>query len=354
MSTTIQILLIGAVVVASAFTLFWLLMRVLRELSELRRPAGPDPGQVALQQQVEALREQVRVSLESGRAELDRRLMETNRVVGDVRRELGEVDRQVSSVGRAARELQQFQELLRSPTVRGGMGELLLEQLLAEVLPEAHFDLQYEFAGGERVDAVLRLGDRLVPVDAKFPLDNFRRLRGASDQNERRPARRAFRADVRRHVDRIAKRYIRSGEGTYDFALMYIPSESVYQEVIDQDSEDGLDLFHHALGRRVVPVSPQSFYAYLQVILLGLRGLTIEARAREIMDRLGLVQQRLDRFSESFEIVARHLGNAQTQMHEATRRLTRLDGAVGELGGRAETPALTGKPGAAPGVSTEH
>jgi DNA recombination protein RmuC len=353
MSTTIQILLVAALLVAGGFTLVLLLLRVLRELRELRRPAGPDTGQVALQQQVEALREQVRVSLESGRTEIDRRLVETNRVVGDVRRELGEVDRQVVSVGRAARDLRGLQELLRSPTVRGGMGEYLLHQLLAEVLPEAHYRLQHEFSGGERVDSVLLVGDRFVPVDAKFPLDNFRRLREAEGDDERRVARRAFRADVRRHVERIAKRYIRPGEGTYDFAMMYVPSESVYREVIDQDGDDGLDLFHHALGRRVVPVSPQSFYAYLQVILLGLRGLTIEPRAREIMDRLGLIQERLDRFTESFEIVGRHLGNAQNQMHEAGRRLARVDGAVGELAGHSDETPAGSEPAAEAGVSIE-
>jgi len=309
------------------------LFRLSRLTRQLERPRD-DSGLLVLQGQVEALREQVRVSLDGGRLELDRRLEETNRVVGDVRRGLGEVDRQVRAVTTAARDLQGLQELLRSPKMRGGVGEHLLEELLGQVLPRAHFAMQYEFGSGERVDAVLRLGDGLVPVDAKFPLDNFRKLRSAArEQNpaEEKAALRRFRTDVRRHVESIARKYVRPGEGTYEFAMMYIPSEAVFQETIQQEGEDGLDLFHFALTHRVVPVSPQSFYAYLQVIVFGLRGLSIEQRTREIMDRLGDVQGRLTQFNESFDLVCRHLGNAYRQVDEAGRRLARLDAAVSDL-----------------------
>ena len=330
MDTTTWILLL---LVAGGLALAVYLTRLSRDLRELRRH-DPASALVVLQTQLESLREQVRSSLEGGRLEIDRRLQETNRTVGEVRRGLGEVDRQVQSVTQVARDLRGLQELLRSPKVRGGMGEHLLAELLAQVLPQAHFSLQYEFRGGERVDAVLRIGDGLVPVDAKFPLENFHRLRQAGhdgDDESERTARRTFRADIRRHVDAIASRYIRPGEGTYEFAMMYLPAEAVYQELISQQADDGLDLFHYALSRQVVPVSPQSFYAYLQVIVLGMRGLTIESRAREIMNRLGEIGNRLDRFTESFELVNRHLGNAQRQSDEATKRLVRLEGAITDL-----------------------
>ena len=288
-------------------------------------------GLVVLQREIDGLRDQLRQSLEGNRLEIDRRLEDTNRVVGAVHRGLGEVDRQMRAVGETARELRGLQELLRSPKIRGGLGEQMLAELLAQVLPQANFTLQYSFAGNERVDAVLRIGDGLVPVDSKFPLENFQRMREAQssdDSSAMRAATRGFRADVRRHVDAIAKRYIRPGEGTYDFAMMYIPAESVYQELIHQDSDDGLDLLHHALTKHVVPVSPQSFYAYLQVIVLGMRGLNIESRAKEIVARLGETENRLQRFAESFDIVLRHVGNAQRQGEEAGRRLAQLDSAL--------------------------
>ncbi len=292
------------------------------------------PALIVMQQQLDGLREQVRVSLESGRTEIDRRLEETQRIVGDVRRSLGEVTGQVKAVHQAARDLQGLQEMLRAPKVRGGVGEYLLAELLAQVLPQAHFELQYAFKGGERVDAVLRLGEGLVPVDSKFPLENFQRLRRAAqdgDEPGERAANRNFRSDVKKHIDAIADRYIRPGEGTYEFAMMYIPAEGVYQEIIRQGEGDGLDVFQYALSRKVVPVSPQSFYAYLQVIVMGLRGLTIERRAREIMERVGDAQMRLDRFTESFDLVGKHLGHAQRQFDEAARRLERTDAAIEQL-----------------------
>jgi DNA recombination protein RmuC len=305
--------------------------RLRADLAEVRRRQDDTSGLLVLQSQLDSLREQLRSSLDGGRLEIDRRLEETNRVVSEVRQGLGAVDRQVRTVGDVARDLRGLQELLRSPKLRGGMGEAMLGELLAQVLPQAAFDLQYPFPGGERVDAAIRLGQRLVPIDAKFPLDNYRRMSEAGDESTRRAAGRAFRADVKKHIDDIARRYIRPGDGTYDFALMYIPAEAVYQDAILGEDERELELFDYALTRRVVPVSPQSFYAYLQVIVLGLRGLTIEGRAEEILERLGLLRRHLDRFVEAFELASRHLQNAQRQFEESGRRLDRLDNALGEI-----------------------
>jgi len=329
------VLILLAVLLAGAVILAVLIIRVMRELRGLR---GQDPSQalLVLQSQLDAMREQVRASLEGGRLEIDRRLEETNRVVGEVRRGLGAVDQQVRSVSEAARNLRTLQELLRAPKIRGGIGEFLLGDLLGQVLPEANYTLQHEFAGGERVDAVLRVGPRLVPVDAKFPLENFQRLRVAETDAEQRDARRAFGNDVRRHVDAIAKKYIRPDEATYEFAMLYVPAEAVYQEMLHQGGDDGLDLVHHALTRRVVPVSPQSFYAYLQVIVLGLRGLSLEGRAAEILERLGLIRNRLERFADSFDVTVRHLGNAHRQAEEAGRRLARLESAFTDVSNMQE------------------
>jgi len=319
-----------AIVLVLVAGLVWLVIRVDRQVRTLEAP-DPTTGLVLMQEQIEALREQLRLSLGEGRSEIDRRLEETNRVVGEVRRGLGEVDRQVRSVGEVARDLRGLQEMLRAPKLRGGIGEYMLAELLEQVLPDAHYDLQFEFPGGERVDAVIRVGPRLVPVDAKFPLESFRRLIEADSDEGRKVARRGLRADVKRHVDAIATRYIREGDGTYDFAMMYIPAESVHHEALLADDEEGADLFQYAIERRVVPVSPQSFYAYLQVILTGLRGLTIERRAQEIMSRLGHVRSRLERFGESFDVGVKHLANAQKQLDVAGRRLARVSDALVEL-----------------------
>src|SRR5713226_7227674 len=138
------------------------------------------------------------------------------------------------------------------------------------MLPQGHYALQHQFSTGDRVDAVIHIGDRLVPVDAKFPLENFQRMLQETDEAERRQSRRAFVRDVKARVDEIAKKYILPDEGTYDFALMYIPAENVYFEAITKDEsleEDAPGVY--ATSKRVIPVSPNSLYAYLQVIVLG-------------------------------------------------------------------------------------
>ena len=171
------------------------------------------------------------------------------------------------------------QALLRGVCGARKLGELLLENLLRDMLPTDSYSIQHSFKSGERVDAAIRI-EKLVPVDAKFPLDNFSRLVDTDDEGESALHAKAFERDVKIHVDAIAGKYIRPAEGTYDFALMYLPSESVYYELVCSKSGT---LYRYALDKRVFPVSPMTFHAYLLVITLGLKGLQIEQHAQDVM-----------------------------------------------------------------------
>jgi DNA recombination protein RmuC len=220
-----------------------------------------------------------------------------------------------------ANDLARLEQALRPPKARGGFGELLLGNLLRDMLPGEAYSLQYGFKSGERVDAVIKI-DKLVPVDAKFPLDNFTRLVDTEDEAEGALHTKAFERDVKIHVDAIASKYVRPAEGTYDFALMYLPSESVYYEVVCSKSET---LYHYALEKRVFPVSPTTFHAYLHVIALGLKGLQIEEHAKEVMAYCSGLGKDFDRFRAEFDTLGKHLGNAQTKYGEADRRLGNLE-----------------------------
>ena len=278
----------------------------------------------------ERLREGIEL-VQRSQAAVGDRLDNTSRVIGEVQKGLGELREATGKVYEVGRDVATLHDILRAPKLRGGLGEFLLGDLLAQVLPPAHFTLQHAFRSGERVDAVVRLGDGLVPVDSKFPLEDFRRLLEAGDEDERARARKAFVARVRRHIDDIATKYVLPDEGTYDFALMYIPAENVYYETIIRDEEPGLS--GYAIGRKVIPVSPNSFYAYLQAIVLGLRGLRIEARAREVMGQLTRLGGDLGRLRDDFRLVGKHLGNAVQAQGAAERRLDRLDGKLAAIGG---------------------
>jgi DNA recombination protein RmuC len=162
----------------------------------------------------------------------------------------------------------------------------------------------------------------LVPVDAKFPLENFKRITEAATDEDKSRAKKQFVVDVKKHIDAIAAKYILPDEGTYDFALMYIPAENVYYETIIRDEAAAeKSLCHHAMSQRVIPVSPNSFYAYLQAIVLGFKGMKIEDRAKEILQYLGRLQGDFARFRDEFALLGKHVGHAQSSYQNADRRL---------------------------------
>lgn len=269
--------------------------------------------------QLEAVSRQV---MESQKTVGDR-LDNAARVVGDVQKNLGALGEASERIFEVGKDIAGLQNILRAPKLRGGLGEFFLADLLGQILPPEHVSLQYAFRSRETVDAVVRVGGRLVPVDAKFPLENFRKMLEAPSDEERAGTRRKFAQDVRKHIDAIAAKYILPDEGTYDFALMYIPAENVYYETVIKDDADGA-LLEYALKRRVVPVSPGSFYAYLQAIVLGLRGFQIEENARRIMEDLARLRGDFARFADDFDTLGKHLANAKTKHDDAGRRLERF------------------------------
>jgi DNA recombination protein RmuC len=259
--------------------------------------------------------------LEAMTATMDRRLETATKTTSAIHQQLGRLGQANAEILARANDLKKLEQALRPPKARGGFGELLLGNLLRDRLPQGAYELQYGFRTGERVDAVIRV-ERLVPIDAKFPLDNFERLADAETDDERLLHERAFSRDLRNHVDAIAQKYIRPDEGTYDFALMYLPSEGVYYELVG--GKTGA-LLQYAHDKRVFPVSPTTFTSQLQVIALGLKGMQIEQRAHEVMAYVAQLQGDFARFRDDFQVVGKHIGNAQSRFAEAEKRLDRLD-----------------------------
>ncbi|MBI4972270.1 MAG: DNA recombination protein RmuC [Candidatus Omnitrophica bacterium] len=262
--------------------------------------------------------------------QMNQSLQESNKVIGQslgnattmfggVHEKLGrleETNRQIYEVGK---NISSLQELLRAPKFRGQMGETLLENLLAQVLPKAYYQMQYQFREGDTIDAVIRLGERLVPIDAKFSLENFQKIQDAPDEQSKMFYRRKFLQDVKTRVDEIASKYILPEENTYDFALMYIPAENVYYETIIKE-----DLFSYFISKKVIPVSPNTFYAYLQVICLGLKGLKIEENAKAILKSLSMLSVEINKFKADFDTLGSHLSDASHKYDDSQKKLERL------------------------------
>jgi DNA recombination protein RmuC len=188
----------------------------------------------ALTSQVQQRLDGLDRSLRDTTGQVNTRLDNAARVIREVSATMGELSKSSQQIFEVGKNIASLQEILRAPKLRGVVGELFLGNLLDQVVPE-NYELQHRFRSGEAVDAVIRLGPKLVPIDAKFPLENFLRLTAAGDA-ERKALRKRFIADVKKHVDAIASKYILPDEGTYDFALMYIPAENVYYETKSRTS----------------------------------------------------------------------------------------------------------------------
>jgi DNA recombination protein RmuC len=249
-----------------------------------------------------------------------------------VNSQLNEIMDRSQRMTQLAGRVEELGTILKVPKLRGLMGEQTLEAILRQVLPERLFATQHRFADGRIVDAVVHLGERIVPVDAKFPLEAFRRLVEAEDESTRSDSRRELLRAVRGRIAEISDRYIRPGEGTTDFALMFIPAEGVYAEVVAGGSEGVSSMLDEALARRVVPVSPATIFAFLSVVAAGMRGLEVERRSQDIVALIAAAEQEIGRLREEMAVLGRHLHNATQRHAEVETRLARVAQRLAEIG----------------------
>lgn len=354
MTSTFLYVLMGLLAGLSGM-LLWLLLR--------SKDEGPSSTFILMQQQIEALRGQVAESLStnaqllerqltsvtqnlrSSSGEINQRLDNAAKLYGELRNQLGQLHEANAQIQSLVKDVSSLQDILRPPKLRGGMGEVLLENLLRQILPPEHLTLQHRFRSGTIVDAVIRFKEGMVCVDAKFPLENFKKMMEAGNDVERLAARKEFVRNVKKHIDDIHDRYILPEEGTFAFALMYIPAENVYYETIIRGEEQDADkaLYSYAIAKQVMPVSPNSFYAYLLTLSQGFRGLRIEERARDIINHLNRLREELAKFDEDFRKVGMHLTNAQTRFVEAEKRLARFEEKLISASEHPVAPAVEAK-----------
>lgn len=242
------------------------------------------------------------------------RLDKAAEVIQNVQKELGSM----SEIGRGMKDLQDF---LRSPKLRGNIGEEILRDLLEQMIPAENYILQHTFKGGDRVDALLKVEEGFISVDSKFPMENFNAMMQSDSTAGRETGRKEFVRDVKKHIDAISKKYILPDEGTVDFALMYIPSEAIYYEVVVNNPELG----KYSWSKRVLPVSPNVFYSYLKAIHIGLQGKKVESQAKEILIMMRSLKEDSGKFGESMRLLNRHLSNAKNSAEEATKKYEKLD-----------------------------
>jgi len=260
-------------------------------------------------------------------------LKNTRDQISQIQRQLGEVQQAGKQMSQTAQTLE---GILGGAKSRGSLGEVTLERLLEDSLPSAQYAMQYRFSSGEAADAVIKLRDKkLMAIDSKFPLDAYRRI-----STEGEEARRAFATAVKGHADSITKKYIVPNEGTLDVALMFVPSESVYYELLQTSDNKGQPLDAYCRDKKVIAVSPNTLYAHLCVIAMGLRGMQMEENAKRLLESLSGMEKQLEKFADKFGTLGTHLKNAQQSYSESDKLFEKAQNTLEIMLGMGTVDAL--------------
>ncbi len=299
----LEILIICLFLFVGFGSLIFLIRKWLIEFYQKQRPSEEIIEWLkSTNQRLDQQNKNITASLQSSTKALNERLDNAARFIAAVQKNIGEM----SEIGRGMKELQEF---LKSPKLRGNIGEQILRELLQQLLPKQSFLLQYSFKSGATVDAAIKTASGIIPVDSKFPMENFRKMINCQEEKEKKFLRNEFEKDVKKHIDDISKKYILTEEGTIDYALMYLPSEAVYYEVVNTPK-----LFEYSAEKRVLPVSPTTFYAYLRAILMSFEGQKIEKKARQILQTIRAVQKDYIKVEDNLGVLSRHINNAYNQL----------------------------------------
>ena len=236
----------------------------------------------------------------------------------------GEINQELGMIKEIGHRMREFQDFFKSPKLRGNIGERILQDLLEQVLPKNNFQTQYRFKEGQVVDAIIKTKRGIIPIDSKFPMENFKRM--IKDKEEE--VRKEFLRDIKKHIDDISKKYILPQEGTVDFAVMYIPSESIYYEITVNQPE----VLDYAEKKRIYIVSPNTFYYFLKTVMMGLQGARIEEASRKIFEGLRGVKEESIRMEEELNVLISHINRAKNASERVSSRFLKLSGKIDHLG----------------------
>ncbi len=346
-------LALAAIIVVVLVAVLFFVWQLLQKVNNLAEPKD-DQAQSLMLQTIKDLREEINKSSGAQRKEmtdtldlLEKKFTNLNKSIdskiADNTKMLGErLDHAAAVIAKTNVELGKMQEIgenvksftdfLRHGKKRGILGEEGLNDMLADALAESQYELQYRFASGETVDAVVKTTNGMIPIDAKFPLENFRAFTNADTDAARESARREFGKDVKKHIDSIAKKYIRPDEQTTNFAVMFIPAESVHYEAAIADPA----LADYARAKHINLVSPNSLFYFLRVILIAFQSQKIEENARKVLQQIEGVKKESEKFGEGLALTAKHLNNSKTNMDNTINSWGKVESRierVSELGG---------------------
>jgi len=310
--------ILGAAIILGAILVAGIL--ILRKTIENLRSGQNDSALQMLNQNIQSLQSNFHSKLDVTNKAINERLDNAARVISTLNKELGQMQ-QIGS------QLRNFQDFLKSPKLRGGLGEQGLRNILSQSLPSAHYKMQYKFRNNQVVDAVIKIDAGIIPVDSKSPLEEFNKFLKSESDESKLVNLRDFRRSFKKHVDDISKKYILPDEGTVDFAFMYLPSESVFFEIVNNQP----DLLDYATKSKVMPASPSSFLYYLKTIMLGLEGKKITEMSKQILTVLKMIQKENIKFGDGLGVLDSHISNAKKTMERVSSGYTQLSTKIDQV-----------------------
>ena len=290
-------------------TVVWFLDKRLREMRSAQEAGKQDRALNILSQNMQGLH----FRMDKNTQVIGDRLDRAAQAYSKVAHELGAMQ----EIGRDMRALQDF---LKSPKLRGNIGEEILRDLLEQVLPKGHFAIQYKFKQGQIVDAIIKTNQGILPIDSKFPMTAHHKITKAKNRIDKKIAKREFLRDIKKHINDISKKYILPQEGTVDFAIMYIPAESVYYEIVVKNPE----LLHFGQQKKIFFVSPNNFYYFLKIVMIGLEGAKIEQASKRIFENLKSIQHESDKFSDELRVLLGHINNCKNSSERVNTNYAKL------------------------------
>jgi DNA recombination protein RmuC len=304
-----------------------------------KKAGGDDSGMVMLQNQLQEIRQTLDIKLGDSTKMMHAQTSESSKIMRDLIERLVKLEETNKQVVGFAGQLQSLENILKNPKQRGVLGEYYLETLLKNVLPPKGYQMQYQFKNGEAVDAVVFVKDKIIPIDSKFSLENYNRIVQEHDEAARASLEKQFKTDLKNRIDETSK-YIRPNENTMDFAFMFIPSEGIYYDLLVNQigavKVNTHDLIEYAFKeKKVIIVSPTSFFAYLQTVLQGLRALQIEESAKEIRKAVEKLGRHLLSYEEYMKKLGNNLGTTVNMYNSANKEFKKIDKDILKITGEA-------------------
>lgn len=342
-AVSIVMFIVILVVAGALFAGMWFF---LRRLDSIKHANGDDKSSLMIQQQIQELTRTLDSKLGNASQQVQTQHIEVAKIMRDTAERLTKLDETNRQVLNFSDQLQNLQDILKNPKQRGVLGEYYLEETLRNVLPPNSYEMQYAFSDGVIVDAVVKVKDKLIPVDSKFSLENYERILNERDPAKREVLERSFKQDLKNRIDETAK-YVKPEEGTMDFAFMFIPSEAIYYDLLVNKvgavQVNTRDLIEYAFrDKHVIIVSPTSFLAYLQTVLQGLRALQIEESAKEIRANVEKLAKHLQAYQQYMLKLGNQINTTVNTYNTAQTEFKKIDKDVVNITG-TDKPQISGR-----------